>query len=87
MKMKGRQSMPSPRSLAETLRDLRAVEALKSSLVKTAPVAVAAAGGADTLIARLGKHTRAGFWGLRPMPEYLWEAMAAEHAQGQRALE
>ena len=79
--------MPSPRSLADTLRDLRGVEALKSSLVKTAPASVAAEGGADFLIARLGKHTSAGFWGLRPMPEKLWEAMAAEHAQGQRALD
>ena len=51
------------------------------------PVAVAAEGGADNLIARLGKHTSAGFWGLRPMPEKLWEAMAAEHSQGQRALD
>ena len=74
------------RSWDDTLRDLRAAQALSAALVETAPVAVAAAGGADALVARYGHPTGARFWGLRPIPEQLWEAMAFEHAERARGL-
>jgi hypothetical protein len=73
--------------LAETLRDLKAVEALKASIVQTAAHSIALAGGADLLIQRRGVKTGAGFWAIRPMSEKLWEAMAKEHADGQKALQ
>ena len=68
--------MKSQPSLSDTLRDLRSVEALRSALVQTAADSVRLAGGADDLIARLGRRTGTGFWGLRPTPERLWEFMA-----------
>ena len=74
------------RSWDDTLRDLRAAQALSASLAETAPVAVAAAGGADALVAKSGRPTGALFWGLRPFPEQLWTAMAAEHSARSRGL-
>lgn len=74
-------------SLAETLRDLKAVEALRASLVQTAANTVKMAGGADLLIHDKGVKTGAGFWAIRPMKDKLWEAMAYEHAMGQKALQ
>ena len=74
------------RSWDDTLRDLRAAQALLSALYLTAPVAVAAAGGAAALVAKCGRPTGARFWGLRPMPEGLWEAMAREHAERARGM-
>lgn len=70
----------------DTLRDLRAAQALSTALVETAPVAVAAAGGADALVAKFGQPTGALFWALRPMQDWLWEAMAAEHGARSRRL-
>ncbi|WDR03092.1 hypothetical protein PSQ19_02500 [Devosia algicola] len=61
------------------LRDLMAVEVLAASLTATAPLAIAAAGGAHQLVARYGHPTGAWFWSIRPMPEALWVAMAEEH--------
>lgn len=61
------------------LRDLMGAEALAVSLEATAPIAIAAAGGAHRLIARLGRPTGAWFWSLKPMPEALWVDMAEEH--------
>jgi hypothetical protein len=60
------------------LRDLLAVEALVQSLEQTAPRAVAAAGGAQVLIANFGRPTGAWFWSIMPMPETLWLSMAEE---------
>ena len=74
-------------SLAETLRDLRAVEALRASLVQTAADTVRTAGGVDLLIHDRAVKTGAGFWAIRPMKDKLWEAMAYEHAMGQKALQ
>ncbi len=61
------------------LRDLMAAEALAASLDATAPIAIAAAGGAHQLVARLGQPSGAWFWSLKQMPEALWVAMAEEH--------
>jgi hypothetical protein len=61
------------------LRYLEAAEALAATLTATAPITVAAAGGADQLVASRGKPTGALFWSIQPMPESLWEQMAAEH--------
>lgn len=61
------------------LRNLAAADALVTTLTATAPMTMAAAGGADELVARLGRPTGALFWTLEPMPELLWEQMAAEH--------
>lgn len=73
--------------MADTLRDLKAVEALRASLVQTAADTVKMAGGADLLIQRRGVKSGAGFWAIRPMSDKLWEAMAYEHAMGQKALQ
>lgn len=61
------------------LRNLAASEALAATLTATAPITMAASGGADQLVARLGRPTGALFWSIQPMPESLWEQMAAEH--------
>lgn len=61
------------------LRNLEAAEALAATLTATAPITMAASGGADQLVARLGMPTGASFWSIQPMPEQLWEQMAAEH--------
>lgn len=61
------------------LRNLEAADALATTLTATAPITMAAAGGADQLVARLGQPTGALFWSIQPMPESLWEQMAAEH--------
>lgn len=74
------------RSWDDTLLDLRAAQALSAALAGTAPVAVAAAGGADSLVAKFGRPTGAVFWGLRPFPEQLWAVMAAEHSARSRGL-
>ena len=67
------------------LRDLMAAEALAASLEVTAPIAVAAAGGAHQLVARWGQPSGAWFWSLKPMPEALWVSMAEEHQARHRA--
>lgn len=77
--------MTRPRSWSDTLRDLRAAEALARSLEKTARGVVALEGGGDALVQRLGQPTGALFWMLKPFPEELWEAMALEHAEWQRS--
>jgi hypothetical protein len=61
------------------LRNLAAAEALAETLTATAPITMAASGGAHQLVASLGKPTGALFWSIQPMPESLWEQMAAEH--------
>ena len=63
----------------QMLRDLLAVDSLALRLSETAPKTVDASGGAATLVALYGAPTGALFWSLRPMPEDLWCAMAAEH--------
>lgn len=78
--------MTRPRSWSDTLRDLRAAEALARSLEATAPGVVALEGGGDALVCRFGRPTGAHFWMLKPFPEDLWEAMAHEHAERQRTL-
>ena len=60
------------------LRDLLAVDDLALRLEQTAPKAVDAAGGAAVLVALHGAPTGALFWSLRPMPEDVWCAIAAE---------
>jgi hypothetical protein len=72
-------SLKSTDAARMMLRDLAAAEALAATLTATAPIAVAAAGGADQLVARLGQPTGAMFWSIQPMSESLWEQMAAEH--------
>ena len=67
------------------LRNLEAAEALAATLTATAPIAMTSVGGADQLVARLGQPTGALFWSIQPMPEGLWERMAAEHQAKQRA--
>jgi hypothetical protein len=78
-------SSQSTEAAQRMLRDLVAVEALAESLTATAPLAVAAAGGAHQLVARLGQPTGAWFWTLKPTPEALWLAMAEEHQTRHRA--
>ena len=73
------------RSWSDTLRDLREAERLARSLENTAPGVVALEGGGDALVRLHGRPTGALFWRLDPFPEGLWEAMAAEHAEGTRA--
>lgn len=74
-----------PRSSSSTdivaimLRDLIAAETLAGALAATAPLAVAAAGGAQALVAQRGHPTGAWFWSISPVPGSLWEAMAEEH--------
>jgi hypothetical protein len=75
----------APRSWSEALRDLREAERLARSAEATAPGAVALAGGGDELVRLYGSPTGAGFWRLVGLPEELWCAMAAEHAEAARA--
>ena len=79
------QSSQSTENVQRMLRDLMAVEALAASLTATAPLAIAAAGGAHQLVARYGSPTGAWFWAIKPMPEALWVAMAEEHQARHRA--
>lgn len=72
-------SSPSPDVATVMLRDLIAAEALAASLSATAPLAVAAAGGAHALVAERGRRSGAWFWTIAPLSEKLWEAMADEH--------
>jgi hypothetical protein len=67
------------------LRDLVAVETLVASLSATAPIAIAAAGGAPLLVASHGQPTGAWFWSIKSMPEILWVQMANEHQAKHRA--
>lgn len=78
-------SSQSTENAQRMLRDLVAVEALAASLTATAPLAIAAAGGAHQLVARLGRPTGAWFWSIKPMPEALWMVMAEEHQASHRA--
>lgn len=77
-------SSRSTENAQRMLRDLMAAEALAASLTGTAPLAIAAAGGAHQLVARYGQPTGAWFWSIKPMPEALWVAMAEEHQASQR---
>ncbi len=79
------QSSQSTENVQRMLRDLMAAEALAVSLTATAPIAVAAAGGAHQLVASFGRPSGAWFWTIRPMPEALWVAMAEEHQAKHRA--
>jgi hypothetical protein len=79
------QSSQSTENAQRMLRDLLAVEALAEVLTATAPIAIAAAGGAHQLVARHGSPTGAWFWSIKPMPEALWAAMADEHQAVHRA--
>lgn len=67
------------------LRDLVEAEALTGTLAATAPLAVAAAGGAQALVAERGRRTGAWFWSIAPLPETLWERMADEHQSALRS--
>lgn len=78
-------SSPSTDVVAAMLRDLVAAEALASSLSSTAPLAVAAAGGAHALVATCGRRTGAWFWSVAPVPAALWERMADEHQAPHRS--
>lgn len=78
-------SSKSTDAARDILRNLQAAEALAATLTATAPMTMAAAGGANQLVARLGQPTGALFWSIQPMPESLWEQMAAEH-QARQAL-
>lgn len=79
------QSSQSTEMVERMLRDLVAVEALAASLEATAPIAIAAAGGAHHLVANHGQPTGAWFWMIRPMPEELWLQMADENQAKHRA--
>lgn len=79
------QSSQSTENVQRMLRDLMAVEALAASLTATAPIAIAAAGGAPQLVARYGQPTGAWFWSIKPMPADLWVAMAKEHQASHRS--
>lgn len=72
-------SSQSTEAAQRMLRDLVAVEALAASLEATAPITIAAAGGAHHLVANYGQPTGAWFWMIRPMPEELWLRMAEEN--------
>ena len=69
------------------LRNLAAAESLVETLTATAPITMAAAGGANQLVARLGQPTGALFWSIMPMPESLWEQMASEHQAEQSSTQ
>ncbi len=66
------------------LRDLVEAEALTGTLAATAPLAVAAAGGAHALVSERGRRTGAWFWSIAPVPAALWERMAEEHQASHR---
>ncbi len=72
-------SSPSTDVAITMLRDLVEAEALADTLAATAPLAVAAAGGAHALVAERGRRTGAWFWSIAPVPVVLWERMADEH--------
>lgn len=78
-------SSPSIDIAMTMLRDLIAAEALASSLVATAPLAVAELGGAQALVAARGRRTGAWFWSVAPLPDATWEKMADEHQALHRA--
>ncbi|MEJ1161167.1 hypothetical protein [Prosthecomicrobium sp. N25] len=71
--------------VATMLRDLIAAEALAGALAATAPLTVAAAGGAQALVAQRGRPTGAWFWSISPVPDSLWESMADEHQRPHRS--
>lgn len=77
-------SSKSTEAVRIMLRNLAAADALVTTLTATAPITMAAAGGADQLVASLGQPTGALFWSIQRMPESLWEQMAAEHQAKQR---
>jgi hypothetical protein len=79
------QSSQSTKNAHNMLRDLVAVETLVVSLSATAPIAIAAAGGAHHLVAKFGQPTGAWFWSIKSMPENLWVQMAEEHQAKHRA--
>jgi hypothetical protein len=72
-------SSKSTEAARTMLRNLAAAESLVATLTATAPITMAASGGAHQLVERLGQPTGALFWTLAPMPELLWEQMGAEH--------
>ena len=72
-------SSSSTDAVRTMLRDLVEAEALATSLSATAPLAVAAAGGAHALVAECGRPTGAWFWSIAPVSEPFWERMADEH--------
>lgn len=78
-------SSPSTDAASAMLRDLLAAEALVETLAATAPLAVAAYGGADALVAARGRPTGALFWSVSPLPDAMWERMADEHQVPHRA--
>ncbi len=77
-------SSRNPSRASAMLHDLLAVDDLALRLEQTAPKVVGAAGGVATLVALYGAPTGALFWSLRPMPEDLWCAMAAEQQAAHR---
>lgn len=86
----GNRSSPSRDSVAaRMLRDLRAVDALVTSIAITAPVACERNGGAEAIFDAFGgAPTCIGYWRLDFAASAtglaLWEAMAAEHQARQR---
>lgn len=78
-------SSPSTDVVMTMLRDLVEAEALTGTLAATAPLAVAAAGGAQKLVAAHGRRTGAWFWSIAPLPDALWERMADEHQSALRS--
>ncbi len=78
-------SSPSTDAAIAMLRDLMAAETLIEVLAATAPLTVAEAGGAAALVASCGRRTGARFWSVAPLPDALWERMAAEHQAQYRA--
>lgn len=78
-------SSPSTDAVKAMLRDLVEAEALTGTLAATAPKTMAAAGGAQALVASRGHPTGAWFWSVAPLPESLWERMADEHQASHRS--
>lgn len=75
--------MPRERSndpARDMLRDLRAADHLVRTLEATAPEAVAARGGAQSILERTpGRACAAGFWSLDMRDRLdVWEAIAME---------
>ena len=79
------QSSQSSENALRMLRDLVAVEHLVASLQATAPVTIAAAGGAHHLVASFGQPTGALFWSIKSIPETLWEQMVMEQQAKHRS--